>query len=728
MAVFFPSGFSGERPARPPDPNAYTIESPRFDRTPTIDGKLDNAIWRKAAVLEGFTQYEPQEGAVPTEKTIAYIGHDDKNLYIAVRCFDSDPKAIRACLTQRDKVMGDDEVSVYLDTFNDMKQGFVFQVNPCGIQSDGVFVESGGGGGRGGRGGGMMGFTRVDRSWDTYYKASASIDDEGYTIEMAIPFKSLRFPNRASQIWGLQIMRSIRRKSEEIYWYPRSRSINGFLVQTGKIHIEGTIEKGRNLEIMPVATGLQVKGEKFDPEAGFNLKYGITSDLTADATFNPDFSQIEADMPQVDVNQRYALYYPEKRPFFLEGQDFFSTPLELLYTRKLVDPQWGTKFSGKTGKTTLAFMSVYDKNPVDIEFPGAEPPTDEEEEILGGRALFTAFRLKRDLFPESYIGFIMTDKEMGYDGEALTANYNRVAGVDGHFKFARLYRFSFQLVGAKSRLNDVETKFVPALSLSLSRQARHLQLSTAWTSIHPDFEAAAGFFRRKDIHSFRSRVSYAILPENQYIISMRPSLQYRRIHDFNRDLTDEEIELSFFVSGWRQSNVWVNYQDSFEKYNGVGFELKEWRFNVMSEPLSWLSGRISRSFGDGIYYSDDPFRGYKTSWSGNLTLKPFAPLRLFYTYSNNRFFERKGGEQVYSINIISQRIGYQISKPLSLRLITDWNDYDKKLYLSFLVSYELNPGTVFYIGIDDNQEKDEAGIFRNTGRYYFIKFSYWWRF
>ena len=205
----------------------FHIKAPRFASTPKIDGTLDNPVWEEGVVIDSFTQYEPLEGSEPTEKTVVYIGHDDKNLYIAVRAYDSDPKAVRACLTQRDQVTGDDVITVYLDTFNDKKRAFVFQVNPCGVQVDGIYTEVR----RRGRGrGGFFGF---DRNYDTFFITEANIDKEGYTVEMAIPFKSLRFPNTANQVWGFQIMRNIQRKNEEIYWRPRSRDVNGFLVQAG---------------------------------------------------------------------------------------------------------------------------------------------------------------------------------------------------------------------------------------------------------------------------------------------------------------------------------------------------------------------------------------------------------------------------------------------------------------------------------------------------------------
>jgi hypothetical protein len=704
----------------------YYIRAPRFNTPPQIDGKLENPFWQKGAVLDTFTQYEPQEGAEPTEKTIAYIGYDNKNLYIAIRCYDSNPKAVRACLTKRDTVQGDDVVTVYLDTFNDKKRAFVFQVNPCGIQVDGIYTEERR------RGRGRRGFFGFDRNYDTFFHTNAHIDGQGYTVEMAIPFKSLRFPNTPSQVWGLQIMRNVRRKNEEIYWPPRSRDVNGLLIQAGTLEIQGQIEKGKNFEIMPVLTGMKERGEKLEPDPGLNVKYGITSDLTADFTLNPDFSQVEADMPQIDVNQRYALYYPEKRPFFLEGQDFFQTPFELAYTRNIVNPLWGTKLTGKVGKITMGFISAYDENPPGIDlYDESDDEDDSEDEdesdLPEGKALVNVFRLKRDLYSESHIGFILTDKEMGTSWNSITDNYNRVAGFDGHFKFLNYYRFSFQIVGSQTKTESEKTGIVPAMNFNLSRRARHLTFSIDYNQIPEDFEASLGFFRRKDIRSFNARIGYAFLPMNDFIVDIRPSIEYRRIYDFNNTMTDEELGLRFFISGWRGTFLFGGITTEMERYEGIDFYKKSFRARISSEPLSWISGGINFSIGDSIYYEENPYLGYKTTIGLELTLKPLTNLRANYDFRNDTFYEKKGGETVYVVNIISQRISYQLSRTLSLRLITDYNDYYKSIYTSLLLSYELRPGTVVYLGFDDNQEQDDLGIYRVEGRFFFVKFSYWWR-
>jgi len=704
------------------DPGDYRVIIPEFLRPPKIDGKLENPLWNKGAVLERFTQYEPVEGGNPSERTVAYIGYDKNNLYLAIRCFDSDPKAVRACLTQRDKVEDDDEISVYLDTFNDKKRAFVFRVNPCGVQTDGIYIEE-----RPRRRGGG-GPDSIDKNWDTFFITNAHMDNEGYIIEMSIPFKSIRFPHSNSQIWGLQIKRNIRRKNEEIYWYPRSRDVNGFLVQSGTIQIDGQLNKGKNLEIMPVVTGLKERGGKIDPEAGLNVKYGITSNLTADATINPDFSQIEADMPQIDVNQRYDLYYPETRPFFLEGKDFYDTPFELMYTRTIIDPQYGAKLSGKMGRTTLGFLSAYDFNSPGIGTPYDEEDEEEDEGPIQ-RSFVNILRLKQDLFPESYIGMIVTDMEVGESWPTITRNYNRVAGIDGHFKFLNNYRFSFQAIGSQTKVveKNFESSFAPAMLFNLNRRGRHIHISAEYLHIPPDFEASLGFFQRKDIRSIGGRISYAFLPMTDIVVDIRPSFEYKRIYDFNDILTDEEIRFGFFASGWRGSHLWGGFGYSLERYEGVDYRKKGLRIGLGSQPLSWLSIGGGFGAGDSIYYEDNHYLGFKYSFNARVLLRPLTNLNLHYDFRNDTFYKSRGGELEYRVNILSQRIGYQISRHLSLRLITDFNDYDKTVFTSILFSYELVPGTVFYLGVDDNQAQYAPGRYEVEGRFYFIKFSYWWR-
>ncbi len=716
LAIWVPFSLAKKKDNEPG--GEYFVVAPEFTSAPKIDGKLDDEFWTNAVMIDKFTQYEPREGSEPSEKTVAYLGFDRNNLYIAVKAFDSNPNAIRACLVQRDKVYGDDEITIYLDTFNTKERAYAFKVNPCGVQTDGIYQEVR----RRHRGGG---FDRIDRNWDTYFHTAASIDDEGYSVEISIPFKSIRFPDTDSQTWGLQIQRSIRRKNEDIYWRPRSRDVNGFLIQAGQMQIDGNLAKGKNFEVMPVATGLKEDTGKLEPELGLNLKYGITSNITTDLTINPDYSQIEADMPQIDVNQRFALYYAEKRPFFLEGKDYFDTPIELVYTRTIADPTWGAKVTGKIGKTTFGVLSSYDTAPMEFETP--ENGDGESEVYEYPRNFVNLLRMKFDLYPESYIGAIYTDKRAGDNWQSITSASNQVGGVDGNLKFLRFNRFSFQIVGSQSKTNTYDSGIVPAMIFNLSHASRRWSFSAGYTHLPPDFDASVGYIRRVDIKQFQSRLGYNILPMNDYIVDIRPSIEYRRAYDFNNVLTDEEVRLGGFLTGWRNSFIYGGYSWELERYQGIDFKREGLRVHINSEPLGWLSGGINFSFGDSIYYSENPYLGWKISYGGNLLLRPLTNLRLFYNYRNDTFWRDKGGERVYRINIISQRINFQISRHLSLRLITDYNDYYQELFNSFLISYELNPGTVFYLGVDDERGKDVNGRYEKLGRFYYIKFSYWWR-
>ena len=305
---------------------------PKLSQTPKIDGILDNPLWEQEALkIENFVQLSPKESGPPSEMTVAYMAYDEKNLYVAFRCFDSEVAKLRASVTNRDNCLDDDWVIIFLDTFNEKRRAFTFFVNPIGIQMDAMRMEEGGN-------------DNMDTSWDTVFESAGKVDEQGYTVEMAIPFKSLRFPDQEEKVWNVVLGRNIPRKGEIIIWPTFSREIPGLLMQGGQFSIQGRVERGKNLEVMPIVTSLKREGQGIDFQPGVNVKYGISSDHTLDFTLNPDFSHIEADAPQIDVNLRYALRYQEKRPFFMEGMEIFQFPdIEMVYTRRIIDPAGGVK-------------------------------------------------------------------------------------------------------------------------------------------------------------------------------------------------------------------------------------------------------------------------------------------------------------------------------------------------------------------------------------------------
>lgn len=678
---------------------------PKFDAAPKIDGVLDDAIWGKGLKFENFVQYAPKEGGTPTQKTTAWMGYDTKNLYIAFRCDDTEAGKIRASVTNRDNAMDDDWIVVFLDTFNERRRASSFLLNPIGVQMDMIRVEEGGN-------------DNMDDSWDTVWESDGRVDKSGYTVEMAIPFKSLRFPDAAKKTWGLVLGRSIPRSGEIVLWPSFSRQIPGLLTQGGEIVIPGEVERGKNIEVMPVATSLKREGESIDFEPGVNLKYGLKSDLTLDATLNPDFSHIEADAPQIDVNLRFALRYSEKRPFFLEGMEIFKFPeIEMVYTRRIIDPLWGVKASGKIGRFTYGILSAQDQHPSeslwDIHDGG---------EATDDQAWFNIVRLKTDVFKESYIGFCLADKE-------INGSWNRVAGVDGQWRFANKYFFNFQALASKTNRDGDLTPMAPAIYAEAFYFTKHWTAGGYWKSIHPDFQASSGFVNRTDFRTAGAFTSASIYPEKKFLNQVRFNLNAgRRIDYFNPDVQDTWVRFQTQLRFTEFNQLFIMAENGLERYAGTDFRKTTLSLQGQSNILKWMPFSLFAEIGDAINYDpDDPFLGWGVTFGIGLNFKPSNRLQIGVDFSKSTFWREAGGERLWDFNVIHTRTTYQMTKSLSLRAIFDYNRYYKEIFGSLLVSYVLRPGTVFFLGFDSNYDKPAPGPYARRDYSVFLKFSYWWR-
>ena len=390
----------------------------------TVDGALDEPAWAAAAAIELAYEWFPGDNAVPPVETTAYVTFDQANLFIGVRAADPRPEQIRAHLMDRDQVdtlVLDDYVLVLLDTFDDQRRYFQFRVNPLGVQADALNSE-------------------VDRSedwsWDMIWESRGRITGAGYEVEIALPFKQLRFPNVAGrQTWGIDVGRSYPRSSRHrMNAAGRDRNQACWVCQFPKITgIEG-VAPGRNLELDPTLTaartdaldafpnGELVAGEE-ETDAGLTVRWGITPNLTMTGTVNPDFSQVEADVAQLDLNERFALFFPEKRPFFLEGVDFFNVVNRVVFTRTLVDPDWGLKLTGKRGRDGLGVFAAEDAVN-SLLFPSNQGS---RSTLLRQSVTSTVLRYRRDVGGASSFGLLYTGREGG--------DYrNRVYGFDGFFR------------------------------------------------------------------------------------------------------------------------------------------------------------------------------------------------------------------------------------------------------------------------------------------------------
>jgi hypothetical protein len=430
-----------------------------------IDGRLDEAAWADAAMLHSFTQYDPVEAVPATQPTEGRVFVTDEAVYVGIRA-SAAPGQIRASITERDEIVRrDDYVQIILDTFNDQRRGFVFVVNPYGIQQDGVWFEGRGGGGRGGGGFGGGGFGRqpIDYNPDLIWESHGEVDADGYTIEVKIPFKSLRFPQADVQSWGFQLVRHMEATGYKSSWAPISTNINNQLSQAGHLRTLRGLDPGLFLEFNPVATS-SITGtydENLDEfnrakrvdEFGLNLTYGLTSNLTLDATVNPDFSQIEADAGQIAVNERFALFFQEKRPFFLQGTEIFGMPQQLVYTRSVANPIAGTKITGKVGDFGVGYLGAID------EMSGED------------NAIVNLVRLRRDVGAGSNVGLVYTDRTQNRD------LFNRVLGADARLLLGPRYALTVLGGVSSTGLDDADNERGNILTTRFERTGRGLTYS-----------------------------------------------------------------------------------------------------------------------------------------------------------------------------------------------------------------------------------------------------------
>jgi hypothetical protein len=484
------------------------------------------------ARVEGFVQRTPSDGQPSTQRTEVYFGYDDKNLYFIFICFDQQPERLRARMGRRDQISGDDFVEVDIDTFNDQRRGYAFAANPYGNQWEALYTEASG----------------TDSSFDTLWESEGSLTPQGYVVRLAIPFKSLRFRAEPQQTWGIMFRRDIPRNNERTYWPPVSSRREGLLNQAAILTGLENISPGRNVQFIPYGTFRSFRAldtrdreqpqfvrDRSDPDAGLDAKFILKDSLVLDVALNPDFSQVESDEPQVTVNERFEVSFREKRPFFLENANFFATPINLVFTRRVADPQFGARLTGKRGRYALGAFLIND------ESPGKRVPEGDPRE--GKKALFGIVRVSRDIFGESSLGFIYTGREFEDD-------YNRVGGFDGRLKLSRNWVAEFQAVTSWTRRTDdrgVERMAGPAYNFAINRAGRSFNYALEYSDCSPGFRTEPGFLPRFDIRRVGQSVSYRFWPEGKFIVDWGPELSMERIYDHKGQRLDWEVNPSFSV-------------------------------------------------------------------------------------------------------------------------------------------------------------------------------------
>jgi hypothetical protein len=722
-----------------------SFEPPHVSGAPEIDGSLDEALWTQAAVLDSFTHSRPVEGVRDSLGTIAMVMYDDQNLYIAFHASDSRTE-VQAPIVPRDQIWQGDWVGVSIDTYNDQQRSFFLCANPLGIQMDGVDMEG----------------RDSDMAPDFQYSSKGRLTENGYDVEFAIPFRTLRFIPGEKVTFGFQAIRDVRRNGTHMYWAPVSRNINSYHSQIGKLTDLQGVRPGRNLQVNPThtTTTLGQRGVSklawAQPEGqfGLGLKYGITSNLIADVTFTPDFSQVEADAGVVDINERFAIFFEEKRPFFLEGSDIFTSPTNLVYTRRIADPMYGAKLTGKVGRTTIGILNAADRSAGN----GIDGLPNEVNPYVDHDAQYSIVRLKHDVFKSSYVGFLVGDR-------SHEDQYNRGLGVDGRMRWADKYSFTFQgahswakdqdFRGALSQLTPTQLADAPGeLSglvgdrrqgdnylLELSRDSRPLNVGINTFGYSPQFAADMGFIQRTDFRAvsgwFRPHIWGK---EKQWYTGIHFPVYVER--DFSWDgKTPIEDVISVVQEINFPKNSWAGMENvrRFIRHNGVDFH------NIYRRAIWAGSERYRTIRGGALYVWGDQVVFAETAPGHDRRWEIWSDFRFGSQFDGGLLLRgstvwRDANDAKFAEAFIPRlRVSYQFSKELSLRVITELVSrkfYDANEVLTersqvlapdVLMSYYVRPGTVVYLGYGSllqGQDRDDLTPQRAS---VFTKVSYLWQ-
>ncbi|HET8772586.1 MAG TPA: DUF5916 domain-containing protein [Thermoanaerobaculia bacterium] len=700
---------------------AAPVTVPRCDAPPAIDGDLGDPCWSGAAVLDGFVQTRPGDNAPPSRETKVLLAYDTRALYVGIRAAE-DPSALRATMARRDDVLADDYVQLHLDTFDDRRRAYVLIFNPLGVQQDGVHAEG----------------RDVDYSVDVLMTSKGVVTPDGYTIEIEVPFSSLRHRIGNGRSWGVHVQRRIQHLDEDVSWMPLVRGNAALLAQAGRITGFEAVDTRRSLEVIPSVTvaesGARVGPRQFDTEPvdsdpGVTMKLALTPDVALDATVNPDFAQIEADQLVTTANQRFPIFFEEKRPFFLEGSDVFQTPLRAFHSRTIVDPDYAGKASGRYGRTGFGFLVARDR----------------------GGASAGVLRVRRDVGRESYLGVLATTREQ-----------NRLAGVDGRISLDARTVVSFQLLGTWS-----ERKEGLGFFAEWRRTGRHLNVIVSGEGRTPGYRAGLGFTTQTDTNRWSvvtvynseprpeaklvswtfthtafaqwdwdGRIKYAyVYPRVRFNLRRQTYAMVYLYSDYLR-VFEEELGAAF-----------AGDPDRSTVYKGVVLELGTSPTKQLSATL--ILGRewdnFDYDFGAPPRYARvspaaladpdaplDPGTGRAISVTGRVEVQPASALRVTLDYSRNRLVRDDTGLLAFDESLYSVQATHYFTTAWFARGRADYESLRSNVRGQLLLGWSPHPGTAVYAGYTDDLTRNgyspftglrEPGTHRNQ-RTVFVKLSY----
>lgn len=723
---------------------------PRIDGEPSFadfaNMSPSSALARSMTRVENFTQREPDDGDPATQHTEVYIGYDQQELHAIFLAFDTEPDQIRANLASRENIEGDDTVGMTIDTFNDQRAAFSFRSTPMGIQWDARWTE---GNSR------RAGFdTTLEAVWDS----EGQLTDQGYMVKMAIPLRSLRFPDSSEQLWRVQFARQIPRLSEMSYWPPYSIGIEGRLNQTALLSGIRDVSPGNNSQIIPFIFARDVDaidasaigGPKFDQnidqDVGLDAKFIFNDSMVLDLTLNPDFSQVESDEPQVTVNERFEVQFPERRPFFVENADFFATDSNLVFTRRIVDPEGGLRFTGRADEYGFGAILINDEAP-GLNRSAGDP-------LRGEKANIGILRGFRDIGEQDRIGFLLTDRELG-DG------FNRVASIDGRFKITDNWVTNLQFVGTETEpVTGGASTTGYQRNVQLNRTGRTVSTHSHFIETTKDYDAALGFenrFFKPDVSGIHNRVQLNFFPEGSSINSWSAQVFDVYLKDYEGTLIYHQLGPTFGLN-YDTNRFGFSFTDYAEilrpeDYPGI---VSNQRYDYLNGQVSWDNTTLNSlefgaSYRTGETLNVVPAAGNLPSVADtnridlDMLWRPIDRLRIANTYLYTEL-ETNGGSKIFSNEIFRSNWNYQFTRELSLRFIAQYDKTDagpatrlkddENLNFDLLLRYVINPWSAFYVGYNTNQSNFEivemegerelivSDDLHRDGDQIFVKFSY----
>jgi hypothetical protein len=739
IAVAALSWATPRRQERAEGPKEPVLAVPRASSPITIDAILDEPAWQHALVIPVDIEIQPGDNIPAPVRTTCLIAYDPHTLYVAFHAYDPHPAAIRAHLTDRDNAGRDDFVGLFLDTFNDQRRGYELFVNPVNVQMDLSRNEVGAGG------------DPEDASWDAIWHSAARITTDGCIVEMAIPLSSLRFPRmEGAQTWGILPFRIYPRSvRHQISSHRLARDNNCLMCQFIKVTgLEGLVP-GHDLEFDPTLTAqktdaLSDEDDLHSPwvkggvhtELGVSARWGVTPNLSLNAAVNPDFSQVEADVAQLDVNNRFVLFYPEKRPFFMEGADFFTTPFRIVNTRAVVDPSWGVKLTGKPGPQAVGVFAARD-DVTSLVLPsnqGSDTTTLAQGNTAG------VFRYRRDIGKSSTLGVLATSRE----GDGYS---NRVMGLDGVFRISSTDYVDMQLLRSQTRYPSEVVTGYDQPSGSFGGSALHLYYEhdetnwNAWAWVEDlgrGFRADLGFIPRADTRTREGGAQYIFWgKEDDWYSRIALAAKFNRTTDHNGMLTDQQAVAALSYQGPWQSTVNLHLIRAKEFYEGVTYDESQAKLFVNVRVNGTFTCDIDTQFGDTVDYDNGrPARILHLDPGFTLDLGRHVGVTF------DHLFEQLdvAGGRLYRANLTQVKVVYQFTVRTFVRAIAQVLDvtrnpalyldeeepYTDTLFGQFLFSYKINPQTVLFVGYSDNRLAQQGLGLTRTNRTLFAKIGYAW--